>query len=90
MRSASPASLFPGCLEDVGLSGRVANCNHEDAVARRIEAARLEVELEATQIVEGEISKVRAARGDEVLLVGREEKDFVLVVQLAQMVKRRA
>ena len=70
-------------FEDFGRAGRVADGDEEDAVAVGIEAGGLEVELQAVQMVEGEVAEVVAAGGDEVLLFGREGEDGLLA-ELAQ------
>ena len=51
-------------LEQLRLPRRVAHRDHEDAVPLRVQSRRLEVELQAVQLVEGEVAEVRAARRD--------------------------
>jgi len=64
-----------GSFEGGGLAGGVAEGSEEDAVAFRVEAGGFEIELEAVEMVEGEVVEVGAAGGDEVLLFGCESED---------------
>ena len=75
--------VVAGGFEDFGCAGGVADGDEEDAVAVGIEAGGFEVELEAAEVVEGEVAKVVAAGGDEVLFFGREGEDGLLA-ELAQ------
>jgi hypothetical protein len=58
-------------LEQLHLTGGRTHRNQEDAIDRRIEPGGLEVQLEAAQVVEGEVAEVRASGRHQVLLVGR-------------------
>ena len=66
----------------------IAHGDHEDAIARGVEPGRLEIELQAAQLVEGEIAKVRAPGRDEVLLLGR-QREHALVPSSRRWPTRR-
>ena len=62
------------CLEYFRVARRIPHGDHEDFINFRVEARRLEVELQPAKLVEREIAKVVAAGGDEILLFGRQRE----------------
>src|SRR5262249_40604022 len=61
-------------LDCLAAAGRIANRDQEDPMTIRIEARRLEVELQPAEILEREIAEVGPSGRDEILLVGRERE----------------
>ena len=59
-------------FEHLGRAIREAHRDHEDAIALRIEARRLEIELQSVKLIEREIAEVRASGRNEVLLLRRQ------------------
>ena len=59
-------------------ASRIAHRNHEDAIDGGVEPGRLEIELQAVQLVERQVAKVGAAGRDEVLLLGRQHERAIL------------
>jgi hypothetical protein len=66
-------------FEGGGQTSVVAHGDEEDAAVGGVEAGGLEVELEAVEVVEGEVAEVVAPGGDEVLLLGSEGEHGSLV-----------
>ena len=76
-------------LEDVDRAGVIAHGGDEDAIARRVEAGGLEIELQAVHGVEREAAEVRPSRDDEVLLLGRQQQHRA-IAELADVTDRAA
>ena len=60
-------ALVPG-FEDFRLAGVVADRDHENPVPPRIETRRLQVELQAMDLIERQVLEIGATGGDQVLL----------------------
>ena len=75
---------FVGAFEELGVAVGVSDGDEEDAAIFRREAGSFEVELEAPEMVEGELAEVGASGGDEVLFFGGEGEDRLLA-QFAEM-----
>jgi hypothetical protein len=77
IRLTAPGVGF--CHERLDRARRVAQRDHENAIALGIEPGRLEIELRAREIIETEPAKIGAPGSDEVLLFRREREDARLV-----------
>jgi hypothetical protein len=77
---------FRRTIEHFGDTRVIANRHHEDPVMVGVEAGRLEVELEAVNVIERQSVKVRSPREHQVLLVGR-QREHRLRFQLGQLAR---
>jgi hypothetical protein len=62
-------------LQDFGNARRVADRRHEDAIVLRVQPGGLQIELQAMEVIEGEISEVRPSGGHQVLFLGRQREN---------------
>jgi hypothetical protein len=62
---------------------RIAHGREEDSIVLGVEPRRLQIELQAAQVVELQVAKVGATAGDQILLLGRQH-EHVFTRQVAQ------
>jgi hypothetical protein len=79
-----PGVASIGRFENFRFAGVVADRDHEDAVAPRVESRGLQIELQPAQLVEGKVAEVGPTSRDEVLLF-RWQREHTGVFELANV-----